>query len=335
MTIDDRVFDIDFYKQCEEKVASVFSRESAVVGIYKFGYVGAPGCSDIDLLFVVNEEEGIGNKILKIMATNFSESEKYHLLMHSPMVLNEFLAERVNFIRPASDLQHVSGRKISIKDNITKEVHAIQLAELLVQYYPMALIKTPRSSRWCLALINAYKHIIEIARNIGYKLSDEELEAGLASNDGFRQSFQLVDDAAIANHFGRVSAVIIRHSYELKDWLLQSLMSEYESWPNSSKNRVIGRNYFCADKDTKGLLRFFLRRDRLFFQPSGLESLFFDVHELPDPIRQIATMRKELINTYSEFLYGRANGVGLYFPWTAVPETAKRRFLAFVLNVFA
>ena len=53
---DERIYSYKFYEECSEKIVRTFSSLPGIVSIYQFGNVRAPGNSDIDILFIVDDD---------------------------------------------------------------------------------------------------------------------------------------------------------------------------------------------------------------------------------------------------------------------------------------
>jgi len=330
---DDRIYSLNFYEDCCQKVVSTFKGFHDILAIYRFGQVAAPGNSDIDFVLVVKKRKNIGHLIKKTFEDKFNRTEQYIVYQHDPMILTESLMPHIHMIRSASNLTLLHGRPIRIENSSNDEMNIIQLIELVIQYSPrMFKADVPEWYRWPLQVINAYKFILEKATALGFSDPDPVVGDILNQNDNMRTNFRKVTQDHIRQFCARAFAILEDHVLKIEHWLESELIQRYASWKMGSRNYKV-KNIVLKNKENKYLTA--LAQKRQICIHSGVFSpLFFKINNLPPPIRKEAARRSAILRSYIQFLYNECNDVGLYRPWHLPAFTTTKRLNHYLTNIF-
>ncbi|MEF2144717.1 MAG: hypothetical protein V3573_04660 [Desulfovibrionaceae bacterium] len=316
------VYDPAFYEHCGQKVARVFCGLDGVAALYRFGHVSAPGNSDLDFLFVVeNHAVNMGTAIAQAFDREFTAEELWVVRQHDPMVLNRELAPELAYIRPATGLVRLHGPDIAFLEVAEPEHVAIKLAELLLTYYPYMLLTPPELTRWPLQFINAYKFVLQQAEVLGLDVERDCIDRMLERNQELRRRCRELAPEEVRRHYLRTYPFLAAHARHVEQELAQALQERFGLRPGARPRAVWHHGRVFSDQ-----LEY-------RHHPLALYPLFARPESLPAPLRAAAEGNLKRMRRYRDVVRSACNGMGLYTPWYFVRLKKRRYVQGFLRNL--
>lgn len=309
------VYDPAFYAACSSKIVEVFSRLEHVVSIYGFGNVSAPGNSDLDFIFFVEDQaKNVGTRFDRAFAEHFSAEELWLVRQHDPMVLSWELAPDLKLIRPVTGLTRLHGPAVEFREAEGREHSIVKLAELLLTYYPYCLLTPPELVRWPLQIVNAYRFVLALAEDIGVEFEQEAVRHLMERNRELRRNCRNTPPEEVEHHFMRAYPFVVAHARHVEHELERLLFERFDAgaWADTTTRWYHGR--------------IFSRKLAWNHHPVALRPLFAATGRLPDGLRRAAEDNMQRMGRYRECVVKSCNGMGLYTPWYFIP-LKKRRYI--------
>lgn len=306
------------YEQCVLKLKDVFDGYKGIHSIMQFGNVSAPGQSDIDLIFVIDNDSKIYKNILKSFEVNFTEAEKHLIYQHQPYFIPENIVSKINAIRPCSNIKYIYGKQYEIQDKFDIYHKVYLLVELLTNYYPPYLTMFS-DIRLNLQVINAFRFVLDLYRAIArtFGLSNtfyEQVGGILKKNDHIRTAEDF--DRTSAESFIKISQKqlidVIFLMFEQLDHVLEKCMDS----ENISVSCIVYKGKIFSKKQKKFyVLKIAGRTFNLMHYPLRFYYLFGECDCLIDDLRKNIEERNQVLETYKNFCQNYTNGNVFYLPW--------------------
>ena len=306
------------YEKCLFKLKEVFGGCEGILSIMQFGNVSVPGQSDIDLIFVIENNPSLYRDIINRFETEFTEREKYLIFQHYPYFVPEEIVHKINIIRPCSNIKHIYGKEYEIQQELDIYCKTYMLVELLTNYYPSYLTSF-RDIRLNLQIINAFRFVLDlycaIAGDFELDISFCERVKGLLKENDHIRTAEGIDCASVKK-FIKISQRqlidVIFLMFEQLDHVLGKCMKEEYA---SLKRKVYRGKIFSKKKKRFYVLKVFGRTFNLMHYPLRFYYLFGDHNLLIDELREKIDDRNQVLEAYKNFCFSCAGGSVFYFPW--------------------
>ncbi|KKG07374.1 hypothetical protein [Methanosarcina sp. 2.H.A.1B.4] len=141
------------YEKCLHYIVNELSRNEEIEAIYQFGNINFPGISDIDLLFIVNDNCKY-NKVYSEINTKIKEAPNSdYCFYHKAIVITKKQSKYLHLFHSVESLKLLSGNELKLKGNF-------DLPQILIWnsfFYPMIfnlMGKNKVSLRYLLLILN-------------------------------------------------------------------------------------------------------------------------------------------------------------------------------------
>jgi hypothetical protein len=328
------------YDKCLSKLKTIFSVQKDVISIMQFGNISAPGCSDIDLIFVIKEDKKTFEHIINCFETQFTVDEKYLIYQHQPYFVSDTIAPKINFIRPCSNIRHVYGNRYDVQEDFDVYHKMYLLVELLTNYYPTYLTSFS-DTRLNLQIINAFHFVLDIYRDLecNFGLSDSlyaKVGSILKENSAIRRTKGF--DSLRAKRFVKVAQKqlldIVFFIFEQLDHGLQRCMKN----GGPLLDHITYKGKIFSKKTRKMyLLKVFGRTFNLMHYPLSFYYLFGASSCLINDLQKSIEKRNQVLELYRCFCSKYTSGNVFYLPWwirwDKSSHSVIKRFMLDVLGV--
>ncbi len=156
----------EFYAESLNKAIRLFRNVDGVKSIYQFGSPAAPGCSDIDLMFVIEPDMKISRTIFEIYESEFTPEEKYLLYEHNPLIIGNEIVGKINIIMECKNLRYLWGERYSFETNLEVYLKLYVLIEFMITYSVSVLHNKDRPLRWRYQMINSIENEYSLFNSI-------------------------------------------------------------------------------------------------------------------------------------------------------------------------
>ena len=160
------------YENILDKIKKKAEKYKEIVSIYHFGEVKAPGISDIDLIFVLEES----CKLPALLNKHHVDKDSKYLIFHPFLIFNESIMKGIKYIYPDSKYIKVYGGDIAFhepsKDEI-KKIKTYLIVDTILRHFPVdylyILLSKKINIRMVLLRLNALKHTFNMFKGISGK----------------------------------------------------------------------------------------------------------------------------------------------------------------------
>ncbi|MFC2034053.1 hypothetical protein ACFLTT_01430 [Chloroflexota bacterium] len=341
--IDSTVLTRKFYQKTLEKALEIFVLLEGIRSIYQFGNISAPGNSDIDLLFVIDDDESVSREIFNSFETKFSNEEKYIIYEHAPLITGKNIIENIHYIRKLGNLVHLYGEQYIFNDIKDKWIKLYQLVELMIQYYPIVYYNNAdHPLRWRFQLINAFRftwnQLLEVLNDFGYKLQYlneeyiEKVSKLLLENAKRRESIK--HDSSDKEFVRQTENALIRIIDLMYSELDQCLIMLF---PTITERTIIGNRLFESDYSGKievKTINLLIKQFSFISYPAIFTTFFIDELVLEPQIKKAIEKRNQVINQYYYFISNYSLKRSLYTPWWIESNTMKNKIGKLIIQFF-
>jgi len=236
------------------------------------------------------------------------------------------LAERVQWMRPLSDITRIWGEELSIRPFDDPWMHIYLLADTLVDAYPRLFENNVGDPVKMMAFIHASRFSQRQAHALAGRIpgwapitAEQELEAALAANDMVRGSAATRPAAEVRAHVASAVEAVLRYVADLKDLVAQAVRTAgIVAGPPEPVERRIGTMVFTdavPPNRSRVVLRWRGKTAAFYANPAALYYFFGELARLAAPVRQAVEARNAALRRYAEFTMRHNGGEAIYMPW--------------------
>lgn len=171
----------DDYEVGRQRIVSEFSDRDGLMGIYDYGTVEHPGISDLDLMFVF--EQNSTPPWVADLSTTFDPLVDELVGRGNIIVIDEQTFQRLNFIDPHLEPKYVAGNRLSCKD-VDRDTAMYRNHASVMDWLPERVYQIQRLT---VADEIPVMRTLQLLKSLGYSLQivDElyELEPGVKFAD--------------------------------------------------------------------------------------------------------------------------------------------------------
>jgi hypothetical protein len=296
----------------------VFASSKGIRSIMQFGSISAPGNSDIDLIFVIDEDALVYQDVLHQFETQFSDSEKFLIYQHQPYFVAETIINKINIIRPCSNIRNIYGKEYQIQEDFGIYHDVYLLVELLTNYYPSYLTSFSHI-RLNLQIINAFRYVFDIYQEVAshYGLSTSfagEVNALLKKNNDMRRTEEVSSEDTrrfIEMSQKKLFDVVFEMFNQIDIMLGECLNGEgLTAGPMIYRGKI-----FSGKKKRLYVFKCLGRTFNLMHYPLNFYYLFGDTAGLSRELRESIEERNEHLYNYQKFCSNYTGGTFFYLPW--------------------
>lgn len=157
------------YDKALDKIKNKARKAKEILSIYTFGEIGAPGISDIDLIFVLKEKSKLPNLLKK----NSVDKHSKYLVFHPFLIFTENIMENIRYIYPNSNYVKIYGKEIGIynpSQSEQKKIKTYLIIDTILRHFPVEhiyiLLSKRVNIRMVLLRFNALSHTFRIFNDI-------------------------------------------------------------------------------------------------------------------------------------------------------------------------
>ncbi len=330
---------MEHYDTCLSKLKDVFASCEGIHSIMQFGSINAPGNSDIDLIFVIEEDALVYQEVLHRFETQFSDSEKFLIYQHEPYFVPKTIINKINIMRPCSNIRNICGKEYPIQEKFGIAHYVYLLIELLTNYYP-AYLTSFSNIRLNHQIINAFRYLLEIYQEVAshYGLSTSfagEVNVLLNKNNDMRGSEEVSSEDSrrfIEMAQKKLFEVIFEMFNQIDIVLGESL---------NGAGKIVGPKVYRGKIFSEKKKRLYVfnclgRTFNLMHYPLKFYYLFGDLAGLSRELRESVEERNENLYNYQQFCLNYTNGTFFYLPWWITWEVnTHNRLKMAMLNVIS
>lgn len=318
------------YDKVLDKIKNEARKAKEVLSVYTFGEIGAPGISDIDLIFVLKEKSKLPNLLKK----NFADKDSKYLVFHPFLILTENIMENIRYIYPNSNYVKIYGKEIDIcnpSQSEQKKIKTYLIIDTILRHFPVdylyILLSKRVNIRMVLLRFNALSHTFRMFNDISginkqswknFSKKADHLRKNwfvLSQDLKMHKLFELLKEAAyISIDFVREFDVFLSKSKEViihtenQNILFKGIknrISFVKNWDaKKSMNMLI--NHFLAYKNFYSILPIsFLRHLCCYSSFNGRLSRYIrkrlNVECVQDTIEPILRKRIQILNSQVEY----------------------------------
>lgn len=327
-------YTMDHYDNCLSRLKDVFASCEGIRSIMQFGSISAPGNSDIDLIFVIEEDAAVYQDVLHRFETQFSDSEKFLIYQHQPYFVPEPLINKINIIRPCSNIRNIYGNEYPIQEEFGIYHSVYLLVELLTNYYPSYLTSFS-SIRLNFQIINAFRYLLgiynEVASHYGLSTSFAgEVNALLKKNNEMRRTEEVFSKDT--HRFIEMSQKkLFDVVFEMFNQINSMLGECLTAGPMIYRGKI-----FSGKKKRLYVFKCLGRTFNLMHYPLNFYYLFGDQTSLSKELRESIEERNEYLYNYQKFCLNYTGGTFFYLPWWITWEVnTHNRLKMALLNVIS
>lgn len=327
------------YDACLSKLKDVFASIQGVYSIMQFGSINAPGNSDIDLIFVIEEDGAVYQEVLQEFEIRFTNEEKFLIYQHQPYFVPESVIDKINVIRPCSNIRTLYGKDYPIQNTFGIYHNIYLLVELLTNYYPTYLTSFS-NVRVNLQIINAFRYLFdiyeELASHFGLNTSFAgEVRVLLKNNNDIRRA-EGVSLEEIHGFIEMSRKKLFNVVFEMLDQI-DNMLGEYIERKHIPSGPIVYRGKVFSEKKKRlYVFKFLGRTFNLMHYPRNFYYIFGEPENLMPVLRESVEERNESLYEYQRFCSKCTVGTHFYLPWWITWEAnLNNRFKMVFLNAIS
>lgn len=160
------------YENILDKIKNKSKKTKEILSIYHFGELKAPGISDIDLIFVLNEN----CKLPALLKKHYIDNDSKYLIFHPFLIFTENIMENIKYIYPNSKYIRIYGKDICLYEPSKSELKKIKtylIIDTVLRHFPVdylyILLSKRVNIRMVLLRFNALKNTLNMFKDISGK----------------------------------------------------------------------------------------------------------------------------------------------------------------------